>query len=1334
MKNNMKIILFLLMMIILTTAVGCNDDRTSDGSLRIESGGNYGEFNNSLNDSVYTFLVTNEKGEVLEGASVDLNGEIKKTGREGHVSFARPKNISYSVLTVSCDQYSTNKYEGYIFKEKAVDTIVLKSKSLEAHRLNKALYKSSTQTLDLLDKNKKIYKNSKAAFDISVEVINNPELVREYSLCQKINKNGVIKENIISTSINGSFYGLTSGSFEAGNNIYVKVTTHTGLCSATSINLEVCNEPDYEEVKHISLFGDSFSFKVDESVPLFGGTTLSMETFSYPVYTKCVEDSDGNRKVQIGINIDKDTFNNEKEMEEYYDILHKTSQYSAYTKSYKECIEKMTKYQEDHGVFGLSGFNKLGSPEVIFTGYVEAGFDSYGDLSVGNGNISLIIKQKLLDWDWACVLYTIPVTINVKGEIEADFAGAVCYSFEENKFTGSECVLDISPKINALAGIGFKGLSAGIYGSVDMNIKTVIASMDKKTGIDSIDLESSMGLYGQALVFKTEKQLLSGNVNLWSRTESDSKKDNKSGENDNSFKASSVYDVMSYEPIEEEYEVNMPSVANSDASDRVSKNIINDNASIGATPAMASNGSSVMAVYCSQKKYGNADNTYSKLYYSVYKDGVWQSNKIINDTACNEMNPEIVSDGNDYYIIYQNSAYDYSNYNNYMEKTDKEKNEIMSDFLKSVDLHVIKYNVSENKIEKIGVIQTNGEYDYGASLYVKNGKTYVYWISNDGDMFGNQESTVNKIMYAELNGSAKIKMIYETNSSISVLDAGELVGKNGVSCCFICDEDKELLSSRDRKGYLYYNGVIENVALGNVEKLLYSKYNKSFNYISDNTLKSYDGNESNVLIENISAYNNEFAITDTGIYYVKRDGEKTELFMSKNDGEGNWCNSVKMTSDAKWLREINAISTADEEIVLCLADMYEEELEVKSELVSYSINNITDICIEEAIFDENIKVLIKNNGLTDINSYEIKVIDADNNEIAVETQGVKQLKAGESVELRIIPTALENVKYGKWKVSCNITEENSNDIDIDNNQIEIIAGTSDFEVNSELHNSGAYPYVLIEVRNIGELTDSAKIIINDANDISKELVSESIENLESGAVQVYKIKMLDKWADSKNTVSAMISVVGSKYEYNMRNNYEYEYASMNNGSFNIQYVLNGGTNSNSNPSTYTTTSSLTFKKPSKKGYSFEGWYTTVGFDSNSLVNSIEPGTAGDIILYAKWKQNTTTNNKKNTSTTVSKTKKFREKKVSGVKLKNVKKKKVKVSWKKTKNARGYQIQYSKSKKFKKKITKNTKKTKITIKKLKKNKIYYFKVRAYKMNGKKKVYGRWSKVNKIKIKK
>lgn len=81
-------------------------------------------------------------------------------------------------------------------------------------------------------------------------------------------------------------------------------------------------------------------------------------------------------------------------------------------------------------------------------------------------------------------------------------------------------------------------------------------------------------------------------------------------------------------------------------------------------------------------------------------------------------------------------------------------------------------------------------------------------------------------------------------------------------------------------------------------------------------------------------------------------------------------------------------------------------------------------------------------------------------------------------------------------------------------------------------------------------------------------------------------------------------------------------------------------------------------------------------------------------------------------------------------------KKISLTLKRVKNATGYQIKYSTSKKFAKKVTNTitSKKLKVTLNKLKTKKKYYIKARAYvSVNGKKK-YGAWSNVKVINIKK
>ena len=72
--------------------------------------------------------------------------------------------------------------------------------------------------------------------------------------------------------------------------------------------------------------------------------------------------------------------------------------------------------------------------------------------------------------------------------------------------------------------------------------------------------------------------------------------------------------------------------------------------------------------------------------------------------------------------------------------------------------------------------------------------------------------------------------------------------------------------------------------------------------------------------------------------------------------------------------------------------------------------------------------------------------------------------------------------------------------------------------------------------------------------------------------------------------------------------------------------------------------------------------------------------------------------------------------------------------KKVSGAKGYEIKYTTDKKFKKSVkTATSTKTNKTISKLKKNKTYYVKVRAYKIDSAgQKVPGKYSKVVKVKI--
>ncbi len=70
--------------------------------------------------------------------------------------------------------------------------------------------------------------------------------------------------------------------------------------------------------------------------------------------------------------------------------------------------------------------------------------------------------------------------------------------------------------------------------------------------------------------------------------------------------------------------------------------------------------------------------------------------------------------------------------------------------------------------------------------------------------------------------------------------------------------------------------------------------------------------------------------------------------------------------------------------------------------------------------------------------------------------------------------------------------------------------------------------------------------------------------------------------------------------------------------FAINYVLDGGTNSENNPNEYVPEKlPLLLENPNKSGYKFVGWYDNENFTGESITE-ISAGIMGDVTLYAKW--------------------------------------------------------------------------------------------------------------------
>lgn len=203
--------------------------------------------------------------------------------------------------------------------------------------------------------------------------------------------------------------------------------------------------------------------------------------------------------------------------------------------------------------------------------------------------------------------------------------------------------------------------------------------------------------------------------------------------------------------------------------------------------------------------------------------------------------------------------------------------------------------------------------------------------------------------------------------------------------------------------------------------------------------------------------------------------------------------------------------------------------------------------------------------------------------------------------------------------------------------------------------------------------------------------------------------------------------------------------------YNVNYNLDGGSFTGASVATYTTGASYKLINPVREGYKFVGW-TGTGLTETTANVVIPSDASGNRLYTAVWEAlpgtevtnpgNDSTGNGETTTkeTLTTTTGTATENTVGVTKVKKATKKlslkKAKISIKGLKGSSGYQVEFSKTKKFKKVLVTKTNKTAkftVTSKKIKNKKKLFVRVRAYKLDGTNKVFGEWSKPKRVKIK-
>ena len=452
-------------------------------------------------------------------------------------------------------------------------------------------------------------------------------------------------------------------------------------------------------------------------------------------------------------------------------------------------------------------------------------------------------------------------------------------------------------------------------------------------------------------------------------------------------------------------------------------------------------------------------------------------------------------------------------------------------------------------------------------------------------------------------------------------------------------------------------------------------------FIQDGTLMRYAGGET----ENLRiACSSSYDVYEDVVYWIGQDNFNSEIYKQKIGEESI---AAALTEDGGYVSGFALLENSEEPGVVYT----EQEVDISKEnpygatVLKYKYETkrsqaeVTNIAYDVLSFgtdkENPILITVSNTGTTDLNHVKITVKDASGN-VLYEGPFVDKLAAGMQSEHEILISVPAD--FTTSDITASVTSDETFEQQLTAKQT-IETTTSDLAVTAKNKD------LITVTNNGGNEAENVSFVVKDGGENGNVIHTETLKTLSSG--QSKDISLVEIWNKAtRNDIS------GTKILYLEVSQEETEYELWNNS-----IVLEKEVAPTATPTA----------KPTAVPTAIPTLKPTI---APTVTPSVTPDNSDKI------------SGKKTLSKVILQV------------PKNKKGRKLVVRWNAVKDVKGYQLQYALNKKFKKKKSVQTKKTKYIIKKLKKKKTYYIRVRAYKMNGKKKVYGKWSKVKKVKIKK
>ena len=1133
-------------------------------------------------DILETFLlqVVDEDGKPVAGATVTYDDQTSQTNLDGMATFILSKALRLK-LTVEKEGYvtSTNWNQEYGFTIFTNNVkIILREEKPEQLSFN-AVYLDDATNLLIKTKTFNLKQRNADAeeFSIRCQLATDAE-VAEYQLWQKDKK--------IATSTEGLFSLKLKDGFVEGSGCFVRVIPVKGEVFDQKINLSfISKEIKPSDVAVIQR--PATSLDVDENVPFFGGEKLEIKIPNLPITLEVTDE-----KIYVGFNVEPckssegdGVDSTDKEKDDYYkqikQLVDSAKKSQAQTAS---AIQNIIKSSES---FKLPG----GKFETTIVGYAEAEWGS----SVAKGGIYLSVKGTSPTLRFQTFVSLIPVVVEFEATAEGTLGGKLSFDFEKSEFVDAGIDFKLKGALTVFGGVGIGDLAGGgAYG--EAAITTVFRLLGNDEGLQKIDLTGELGIKVYAGPFTHERAFAKKTWNIWSANTI------KTFEK-TCYKQADIYDAKNYKKeslayLKEESEWYGYATMPNDADANTKLSVLLENTYRNAQPVMISDGNTIYATFLrADEATENVHAVCTKL-----ENGVWSEPVQVDAFANWDDAPQLLMDEDGtLWMAYATTL------------ADADKTSLLS-YAQNQRIVIGTVDKDTLAFTHVKTYESSG-YACKQQLALVDGVPTLVWVeasvTDDDSVLA---SNLNKVFVASLEEGvwSEGREAIEVDTYLKDLAIGEM----GIAC--IIDADKDLASTEDATLMVYdwtgnetasQTGVTGNLTYG----VLPGETEATF---------LWNGIDQLCTLENtieVLGITREYAVCGDSIYYsISVDGG-AELAVLKKNSDGSFGTYIQLTESERYLENLSAATIGDVDVVFGMhtdVTIEEEAVIPEKNLVWAIVQPVSDLRIDVVDYDATtampetsvpVKVTITNAGDHKVEELSIYV---DN--VQAMTECV-DLQPGQRCEMMLDITCPTDLTRYTLQVV-----ETAGDISMDytpeDNAATVTLGYGNLCIDAKLQEIGESRLVAAEVMNDGIATMSGTVALYDEE--GQLLSMSSFTDLASGNVVFMEMPIPLEQEDT--TLSVVITTEQEElYTYD---NTDSVFVSERAKKYTIIYVLNGGVQNQSNSDIYyKSNEAVTLYAPTRKGYTFMGWYSDEGFEQQ--VTELAAGTTGDKTLYAQWSLN-----------------------------------------------------------------------------------------------------------------